>query len=578
MKLKPLGWLILFLLIAGGAFFAAKYFLNAPKVVGESKTLGKIAIPDAPEASLKGNAALKLEFPSTTPALNGGLQGVVYEMAWQAATNLNYANGGERTTKGSLLDKAGWDLQIIRQDNCVQSNTDLVKWAKDYHEGKTKDGKFAIYMGSGVPAFLHSMNELLKDYPEVQMIGFAAVGKSFGEDKVIGDSSFKKNPQLLKGKVIRGVKMDGDLDIALKFCGDNGVKVNQDEKLYDPQALNFSYVGGDGSFLTAVNDYNNPKYLETRRIVNNGITTTKDTAVGIDLVATWTPGDVNAKNGRGGSNIISTREYSSIMPAIFISSKKFLNDNREKIEAMIMACAEAGDQIRSFEDVKKYACGLNAKIWNEQDENYWYKYYNGENNLGGSMVYNLADMSRTFGLQGTSDIYKEVYNTFGTLQSTLYKDDLPSYIEYPKAFDKSFMLSVVANHPELLTGKALEVQYAPKMTQRLASKDVHINFETGSSEISSDSYPTLDQIYTGAEAAEGLKVGIYGHTDNTGDPSKNQALSEARAEAVKQYLLRKGLAENRIETKGYGDSKPIAANITASGRAQNRRVQIVLGQ
>jgi len=578
MKIKPFGWLLIFLLIAGGTFYGLKYILNAPKVVGESKTLGKIALPDAPEASLKGNAAVKLELPSTTPALNGGLQGVVYEMAWQAATNLNYANGGERTTKGSLLDKAGWDLQILRQDNCVQSNTELVKWAKDYHEGKTKDGKFAIYMGSGVPAFLHSMNEILKEYPDVQMIGFAAVGKSYGEDKVIGDSSFKTNPQLLKGKVIRGVKMDGDLDIALKFCGDNGIKVNQNEKLYDADALNFSYVGGDGSFLTAVNDYNNINFRETRKIVRNGTTTTQDTSVGIDLVATWTPGDVNAKNGRGGVKIISTKEYSSIMPAIFISSKKFLNDNRDKIEALIMACAQAGDQIRSFEDVKKYACGLNAKIWNEQDANYWYKYYNGENNLGGSMVYNLADMSKTFGLQGTSDIYKEVYNTFGTIQSTLYKDDLPSFIEYPKAFDKSFMLSVVANHPELLSGKALEVQYASKMTQKVASKDVQINFETGSAMIDPSSYETLDQIYTGATAAEGLKVGIYGHTDNTGDPTKNQTLSEQRAESVKQYLMKKGLSENRLETKGYGDSQPIASNKTASGKAKNRRVQIVLGQ
>jgi len=578
MKLKTPGKILLLALVVIGGFFAAKYFLNAPKQVGESKILGKISLPDAPEASLKGNAAVKLPLPNATPALNGGLQGTIYEMAWQAATNVNYANGGERTTQGSLFDKAGWDLKIARQDNCVQSNTDLVKWAKDYHDGKTKDGQFAIYMGSGVPAFLHSMNELLKDYPDVQMEGFAAVGKSYGEDKVIGDESFKKNPQLLKGKVIRGVKMDGDLDIALKFCGDNGIKVNQNEKLYDADALNFSYVGGDGSFLTAVNDYNNVNFRETRKIVVNGKTTTRDTSVGLDLVATWTPGDVNAKNGRGGVEIISTKEYSSIMPAILISNKKFLNDNREKVEAMLMAIAQGGDQIRSFEDVKKYACGLNAKIWNEQDENYWYKYYNGENGLGGSMVYNLADMSRTFGLQGSSDIYKEVYNTFGNLQSSLYKEDLPSFIDYPKAFDKSFMLSVVANHPELLSGKALETKYAGKMTQTVASKNVQINFETGSAEISPSSYETLDQVYTGAQAAEGLKVGIYGHTDNTGDPAKNQILSEQRADAVKQYLIKKGLQETRLESKGFGDTRPIESNKTASGKAKNRRVQIVLGQ
>jgi len=578
MKLKGPGKILLIAIIVAGAFFAAKYFLNAPKVVGESKILGKVSIPDAPEASLTGTAAVKLELPSATPAYNGGLQAKVYEMAWQAATNLNYANGGERTSKGSLLDKAGWDLQIVRQDNCMQSNTDLVKWAKDYHDGKTKDGQFAIYMGSGVPAFLHGMNEVLKEFPDVQIVGFAGIGKSFGEDKVIGDESFKKNPQLLKGKVIRGVKMDGDLDLALKFCGDNGIRVNQNEKLYDADALNFSYVGGDGSFLTAVNDYNNTSFKETRKIVSGGKTTTRDTSVGLDLVATWTPGDVNAQNGRGGVSIISTKEYASIMPAIIISSKKFLNDNRDKIEALLIAVAEAGDQIRSFEDVKKYACGLNAKIWNEQDQNYWYKYYNGERGMGGSMVYNLADMSKTFGLKNSSDIYKEVYNTFGTLQSTLYKDDLPSYIEYSKAFDKSFMMSVVANHPELLEGKALEVQYASNITQTVASKNVQINFETGSATIEPSSYETLDNIYTSAQAAEGLKVGIFGHTDNVGNAAKNQTLSEQRAESVRQYLERKGLPSNRLETKGYGDAQPVADNSTAAGKAKNRRVQIVLGE
>jgi outer membrane protein OmpA-like peptidoglycan-associated protein len=70
---------------------------------------------------------------------------------------------------------------------------------------------------------------------------------------------------------------------------------------------------------------------------------------------------------------------------------------------------------------------------------------------------------------------------------------------------------------------------------------------------------------------------VYGHTDNTGDPNKNQQLSEARAESVKQYLIKKGLPTERIESKGFGDQQPIADNGTSVGKAKNRRVQIVLG-
>jgi OmpA-OmpF porin, OOP family len=75
-----------------------------------------------------------------------------------------------------------------------------------------------------------------------------------------------------------------------------------------------------------------------------------------------------------------------------------------------------------------------------------------------------------------------------------------------------------------------------------------------------------------------LKVGVYGHTDNVGNDGSNQKLSEERANAVKSYLLSKGLPAQRIESKGFGSANPIADNSTAAGKAQNRRVQIVLGE
>jgi OmpA-OmpF porin, OOP family len=580
MKLKKSGKIALFALIAIGAFFGIKWYQNKPKTVQDSSTVGKVAIPDVPEASLKGTAAVKYDLPQSSPAMNGGLKVTIAEMPWASQTSLNYANGGERTTKGSLLDKAGFDVQIIRQDDCMKSCADLIKNIKDYKNGDTKDGVFIIFMGSGIPNYLNSIAEAVKDLgPEYQPVAFFSSGKSYGEDQVIGPGEIKRDPKQLKGKVLRGVRLDGDIDIALKFAGDNGVKINANEKTYDPEALNLSY-GND--FLSVVNDYNQGLH-ETRKLVRNG-KTAGDTTVSIDLVATWTPGDVNAiVKGKGGATIISTRQYASMMPNIYITCKKFLNDNRSKIEEFIGVVAQAGDQIRTFEDVKKYACKLNAQIWAEEDEKYWYELYNGkqfnsEAFLGGSMVFNLADISKLFGLNGTPDIYKEVYNTFGTLQSKLYPDVLPKYVDYSKAMDKSLIMSVVANHPELLEGKALETKYNDEITDKVASKDIHINFETGSATISTSSFDDLNQIYSSAITAEGLKIGVYGHTDNVGSPEKNQLLSEQRASSVRSYLIKKGLPVNRIESKGYGESEPIADNNIEAGRAQNRRVQIVLGQ
>jgi outer membrane protein OmpA-like peptidoglycan-associated protein len=137
--------------------------------------------------------------------------------------------------------------------------------------------------------------------------------------------------------------------------------------------------------------------------------------------------------------------------------------------------------------------------------------------------------------------------------------------------DKSFLLSVISNHPELLQGKAIQTQYAEAITSEVSSKSYSIEFETGSANIKTGSYQLLNEIFESAVVAEGLKIGVYGHTDNSGSDAVNTPLSEQRADAVKAYLQKKGLPSNRIEAKGFGSSKPIADNTTAVGKSKNRQ-------
>lgn len=73
-----------------------------------------------------------------------------------------------------------------------------------------------------------------------------------------------------------------------------------------------------------------------------------------------------------------------------------------------------------------------------------------------------------------------------------------------------------------------------------------------------------------------LQVEIQGHTDDVGTPAYNLALSQRRADAVRDYLVRKGIAPGRLVTRGYGESQPIADNHTAEGRAKNRRVTFIV--
>jgi len=585
-KLKPAGKILIITAVVAAGILAVRWYQNRPKEVSGSVEVGKVALPDAPEASLQGDA-VKLPVPGDEQAVNGGTQITWERMAWNSQFSGMYANGGVRTTKGSLFDKAHLDVNYVRQDDCNKQMADLVKFANDYKSNTNAPGVLITFMGDGMPAFMTSLAKELEPLgPEYQPIIIPVThGKSYGEDQIMGPLSWKQDPHNAIGKCVAGVLRDGDINILLKWAGDNGLKVNPDETTYDGNAINLIAAN---DFLDAPNKYITG-YTEKRKLIKNGKTTGTDTTVGVDAVATWTPGDVNVATKKGGLvTIASTRQYASQMSNQTIAIKKWAYDHRTDIENMIIALAQAGDQVRSFTEAKEFAAEVSTKLYQEQNAAYWLKYFNGieekdiqglKVNLGGSAVFNLNDMANTYGLgEDKVDRYKAVYNTFGNLMVKMYPSIMPAFLPYEKAVDKSFLFSVISNHPELLQGKAIETKYAGQITSAVSSKSYQIQFETGSANIKPGSYKTLDEIFESAVVAEGLKVGVYGHTDNQGSDDVNIPLSQHRAEAVRTYLLRKGLKQNQIEANGFGSEKPIADNSTETGRSKNRRVEIVLGE
>jgi outer membrane protein OmpA-like peptidoglycan-associated protein len=102
-----------------------------------------------------------------------------------------------------------------------------------------------------------------------------------------------------------------------------------------------------------------------------------------------------------------------------------------------------------------------------------------------------------------------------------------------------------------------------------------ILFDTGSDRIRPESLPTLKTILGLLEKDSSLKFSVEGHTDNQGGQGINQPLSERRAAAVKAWLEGKGIPAERLQSKGWGDAKPVDRNDTPEGRANNRRVEFV---
>jgi outer membrane protein OmpA-like peptidoglycan-associated protein len=115
---------------------------------------------------------------------------------------------------------------------------------------------------------------------------------------------------------------------------------------------------------------------------------------------------------------------------------------------------------------------------------------------------------------------------------------------------------------------------APKVIDRLT---LHVNFDFDKATIRSADTAELQKAIDFVKKYQGYKVSIEGHTDNIGSEQYNQRLSERRAAAVKEHLLKHGVADGaRLKTKGYGKSKPIADNSTEKGRFENRRVEILI--
>jgi outer membrane protein OmpA-like peptidoglycan-associated protein len=101
-----------------------------------------------------------------------------------------------------------------------------------------------------------------------------------------------------------------------------------------------------------------------------------------------------------------------------------------------------------------------------------------------------------------------------------------------------------------------------------------ITFATNQSTIQPQFQATLDQVASTLAEYPKTMIDVLGHTDSDGAEAYNQALSERRAQAVSSYLASRGVKAVRIATMGYGETRPIASNETADGKAQNRRVEI----
>lgn len=608
MHIKPLPKFLLLAAVVGGVLFGYRHLVTTGTIRRPSilKTVIPLKADELSASVLTAGSVAAKPLPSSSPLqpcadgnTSNCLQGSVQEVetwAWNANMALHYSVGGTQTTKGSLAAAHGAAVTIRRQDDTGQMQSDLLDCAQRLlSDPNASCTKFVTIMGDGGAQFFRAINpKLAKVCPDCIVKTIAVLGYSRGEDGFWGPAAWKANPEKAKGGVVVGVLRDGDWNIAEKWAGQNAIPNNPDDTVYDPNALNWinadDYVKAANAFASGTACMDVP--------IKGKLTGGKGHYCA-DAVVTWTPGDVTvAKKCQGGAKcegavpIMTTAQSVFQMPCILVGIDRWMKSHRTDVQNMIAASFEAADQVRSNPAALQKAAEISAKIYKEESPEYWLKYYRGvtesdtagvQVHLGGSSVANLADNLQAFGLSGGPSLFAATYTTFGKIVVQQYPRLVPDFPPVSEILDTSYVAALRGSLPENNGEQIIKADASVGIRTVEGKKNYSIQFASGRSDILPQSYADLDQLASDISLTN-YKVALNGYTDNARwqgineqSADRNQQLSEARANSVKDYLVNKGI-RNAIRVHGYGEDNPVADNDTPAGRALNRRVQVVVGE
>ncbi|ADV48958.1 OmpA family protein [Cellulophaga sp. E16_2] len=594
-KLTTLSELLIVVVLLGGILGAVYYFAPGLRV-GEAKTLDELNVDKNEVNNVITSAKLALPSTSTSSDVKNKPLVRIAAYAWNAQSGIIVANGGPKTTKGSLMEQNGVNLEIIRQDWLSELRNMQMKFVEEFDRGEEypdadKSAFAIIMMGDGAPFYISTMQQALddkfgKDKYHVQVVG--AVGISYGEDKLIGPPSWKVDPKSMKGALISTVLGDGDWVTALNYAFANGLKVNPDSNTYDPEAVNF-YPSQDDDYIKSAEELIKSQksgWTVPLKEVKNGKLTGKTINKKIDGCATWTPGDKMVFDALSGfTDVASTKEFNNQMATTVIAVKEWSTQHPQIVSNILKSALTASNQMKQYDEWQVRASEAVADTYDLESAKYWYDMFKGQKgskngidyNMGGSRVFNYSDVMQYYGITDGTNRYKAVYNQVSTYLKELNPFGFNESVKRIVPYDEAVNLYFIKNINDIESGTAYKADYSKEASEVMASGEWNISFDTGSANISSSSQSTLETIYNLLIQAEDTKLSLEGHTDDTGSSEANYDLSQRRAQAVVNFLRTKGIPQTRFQNViGKGEDEPVESNTTNSGRAKNRRVVIVL--
>ncbi|MGX7667815.1 OmpA family protein [Flavobacterium pedocola] len=585
---------LLIVVVGIGAILTGVYFVSPGIQTAVSKQLTGIELNTTDVNNVTNAEKIALPSKEVSSAVSSKPLVRIAGYAWNGQSGIIVSNGGPKTTKGSLMEKNGVNLQIIRQDWLSELRNMQMKFIEEFDQGQefpsSDKSAFAVMiMGDGAPFYISSVQKALdekygKDKYHLQVMG--AIGMSYGEDKLIGPPSWKSDPKSMKGTVVSAVLGDGDWVTTVNYCFANGLKVNPDPTTYDADAVNI-YPSENDDYMKSAEELIKSQttgWTVSLKEVKNGKLTGKSVNRKIDGCATWTPGDKTVFDKLSGFvDIVSTKEFNNQMPTVLIGVKEWATKNPDIVSNILKSALTASNQMKNYDDWAVRASEAVADTYQIENAEYWYKMFKGQQgtkngltyNMGGSKVFNYADAMQYFGMSDGVNRYKSVYNQVSTYLTELNPFNFNENVGKVTSYEDAVNLFFLKNINDIESTSADKADYSGQATEIMASGEWKINFASGSASIQNNSARDLEKIYNLLIQAENSKLTIVGHTDNVGKADANLILSKNRAQAIVDFLKQKGIPVNRFQMiDGKGSNEPVADNTTESGKAQNRRVVI----
>jgi NitT/TauT family transport system substrate-binding protein len=283
----------------------------------------------------------------------------------------------------------------------------------------------------------------------------------------------------------------------------------------------------------------------------------------VDAAVSWSP-DVYMAAKERGHILASTKEASNLIADIFVSRGDFIEQHPEDIRRFTAGWLKGVERANANPD---RTAALLAKSFSGIGLE------DAKGMLEDVKLPSYAENRAFFSGQGSLVSYGSIYKTAQGIWRKVGK--ISEVFEPYQTVDTRFLEGAAEFFPE--TGAAPKPEFEFKAPPKPAAasiltKTVSIYFPSGSSSLDENAKAVLDtQVVELAATFGSAYLRVAGNTDNVGNRDANMRLSQARANAVAQYLTTKGFERNKFDVVGHGPDKPVASNDSEEGRAKNRR-------